>query len=96
VQGSSPEHQALFQTGFDLPKSVSADIHARYVSALPPLHVPSYWTGDATANWAATHHIGLKAVGQNLLQPHHVEFSYDPGPNVGIRRGFYGQLTFTK
>ena len=96
VQGSSPEYQALFQTGFDMPKSVSADIHARYVSALAPLHVPSYWTGDATANWAATHHIGLKAVGQNLLQPHHEEFNYDPGPTVGIRRGFFAQLTFTK
>jgi hypothetical protein len=35
-------------------------------------------------------------VGQNLFQPHHVEFSYDPGPLVGIRRGFYGQVTFTK
>lgn len=68
----------------------------RYVSTLPALKVPAYWTGDATANWNATNHIGLKAVGQNLFQPHHEEFNYDPGPIVGIRRGFYAQLTFTK
>jgi outer membrane receptor for monomeric catechols len=58
--------------------------------------VASYWTGDASVQWAATHHIDFKAVGQNLLQPHHVEFTYDPGPPVGIRRGFYAQLTFHK
>ena len=96
VQGSSPEYQALFQNGFDLSKSVSADVHVRYVSNLPALKVPSYWTGDATAMWAATPHIHLKAVGQNLFQPHHEELNYDPGPTVGIRRGFYAQLTFTK
>ena len=96
VQGSSPEYQALFQNGFDLPKSVSADVQVRYVSALPALTVPRYWTGDATVHWAATHHIGLKGAGQNLFQPHHAEFSYDPGPLAGIKRGFYGEVTFTR
>ena len=96
VQGSSPEYQALFQTGFDLPKSISTDLKVRYVSALPALKVPSYWTGDDTVQWAATHNIRFTAVGQNLFQPHHAEFSYDPGPVVGIRRGFYGQVTFTR
>ncbi|MGA2217461.1 MAG: TonB-dependent receptor plug domain-containing protein [Terracidiphilus sp.] len=96
VQGSSPEYQALLQNGFDLPKAVSTDFQARFVSALQGIQVASYWTGDATVLWAATRHIHLKAVGQNLLQPYHVEFSYDPGPAVGIRRGFYGEVTFTK
>jgi len=96
VQGSSPEHQALIKNGFDLPKSVSTDFEVRYVSALPGIHVPAYWTGDVTGRWAATPHIRLTAVGQNLFQPHHVEFSYDPGPLAGIRRGFYGEVTFTK
>jgi iron complex outermembrane receptor protein len=96
VQGSSPEHQALLQSEFDLPKAVTTNLQARYVSALPGMKVASYWTGDASVQWAATHHIDFKAVGQNLLQPHHVEFTYDPGPPVGIRRGFYAQLTFHK
>ena len=96
VQRSSPEHQALFQSGFDLPRTISADILARYVSALPGIQVASYWTGDATFQWAATRQIRFKAVGQNLLQPHHVESVYDPGPPVAIRRGFYAELTFHK
>ena len=93
VQGSSPEHQLLFQNGFDLPKSISADMQARYVSALPGIKVASYWTGGATGQWSATHHIQLKVVGQNLLQPHHVEFVYDPGVPTEIRRGVYGEIT---
>ncbi len=96
VQGSSPEYRASIRNGFDLPKSINADFQVRYVSALPGIQVPSYWTGNATAQWAATHRIRFTATGQNLFQPHHAEFSYDPGPNVGIRRGFYGEITFTK
>jgi len=96
VQGSSPADQALLQSGFDLPQSVSAGLQARYVSALPGIQIPSYWTGDATAQWTAGHHVRFKAAGQNLLQPHHAEFSYDPGSPAGIRRGFYGEITFLK
>jgi iron complex outermembrane receptor protein len=96
VQGSSPEHQVLIQNGFDFPKSVNADVQVRYVSALPGIQVSSYWTGGATVQWAASRHIEFKAVGQNLFQPHHVEFVYDPGPPSGIRRGFYGEITFHK
>ncbi|HEX3663204.1 MAG TPA: TonB-dependent receptor [Acidobacteriaceae bacterium] len=96
VQGSSPEHQALIRTDFDLPKSVSTDLQIRYASALPGIHVASYWTGNATVEWGLSHHVRFTASGRNLLQPHHVEFSYDPGPPVGIRRSIYGQITFTK
>ena len=96
VQGSSPEHQVLIQNGFDLPKSVGVDTQVRYVSALPGIKVPSYWTGNATVEWAASRHIRFTAVGRNLFQPHHLESDYDPGPAVGIRRGFYGGITFSK
>jgi hypothetical protein len=96
VQGSSPQHQVFIQNGFDLPKSVNVDMEVRYVSALPGIQVRSYWTGGATVQWAASRHIELKAVGQNLFQPHHVEFVYDPGIPTGIRRGFYGEITLHK
>jgi iron complex outermembrane receptor protein len=95
-QGSSPEHQALIENGFDLPRSVGVDTCVRYVSALPGINVPSYWTGDATIHWAATRHIELSVAGRNLFQPHHVEFSCDPGPAVGIRRSVYGQIAFNR
>jgi iron complex outermembrane receptor protein len=96
VQGSSPEHQVLIRNGYDLPKSAGADFDVRYVSALPGIHVPSYWTGDATLHWSPNHHIEFTAAGQNLFQPHHVEFVYDPGPPVGIRRSIYFAITLNK
>ena len=96
VQGSSPGNHVLIQSGFDLPKSVIVGMQVRYVSALPGIKVPSYWTGDATVRWAPSRHIQLTAVGQNLFQPHHVEFVYDPGPPIGIRRGFYATITFNR
>lgn len=94
VQGSSPMHQAQIETGFDLPKKVMLDVQARYVSALPGIHVASYWTGNTTVQWGISHHLRLTAGAENLLQPHHVEFSYDPGPAVGIRRSVYGQIVW--
>ena len=96
VQGSNPGNQALLQSGIDLPKSVSIDVQARYVSALPALKVSAYWTADAAIRWAITSHITVSSSGRNLLQPHHVEFVYDPGNPVAIRRGFYGEITFRK
>ena len=96
VQGSSPGNQVHIRNGFDLPKSVSADFQVRYVSSLPGIKVPSYWTGDATVEWTPSRHVRLTAAGQNLFQPHHAEFVYDPGPPIGIRRGFYGKITLIK
>lgn len=92
VQGSSPQHQILIENDLDLPKSIGMNLRVRYISALPGIHVSSYWTGDATAHWSAGRHILLTAAGQNLFQPHHVEFIYDPGPPVAIRRSFYFQI----
>ena len=43
IEGSSPRHQLLTQSGFDLPKGVSVDLLYRYVSALPGqafVHIP--------------------------------------------------------
>jgi iron complex outermembrane recepter protein len=94
VQGSSPTQQAQIDTGFDLPKKVMADVQARYVSALPGIHVASYWTANTTVQWGISHHLQLTVGAENLLQPHHVEFSYDPGPAVGIRRSVYGQIVW--
>ena len=96
VQGSSPEQQVLIRNDFDLPKSVSAGLQVRYVSALPGIKVASYWTGDASAVWSLGHHLQLAASGQNLFQPRHVEFNYDPGPAVAVRRSFYLEIGFNK
>jgi iron complex outermembrane recepter protein len=94
TQGSSPQHQVLVQSNFDLPKSVTADFQVRYVSSLPGLMVPSYWTGDVSLGWHVNKQVLLSAVGQNLFQPYHYESSYDPRGPVGIRRSFFGRITW--
>ena len=94
TQGSSPQHQVLMQSNFDLPKSVTADFQVRYVSSLPGLMIPSYWTGDVSLGWHVNKQVLLSAVGQNLFQPYHYEYSYDPRGPVGIERSFFGRITW--
>ncbi|HEX4785593.1 MAG TPA: TonB-dependent receptor [Candidatus Sulfotelmatobacter sp.] len=96
VEGSSPRHQVLAQSGFDLPKAVSLDLLYRYVSALPGQNVRAYSSADVSLGWNATSHLRFSAVGQNLLQPHHAEFGTDPGPLVQIKRSAYAQITWQK
>ncbi len=96
IEGSSPRHQLLTQSGFDLPKHFSVDLLYRYVSALPGQSVPGYSSADVAVEWAPTPSFRLSVVGQNLLQPHHAEFGTDPGTLVQIKRGAYGQITWTR
>ncbi len=69
VQGASPQHQVSIQSNLDLPKSVTVDFQVRYVSKLPALMVPAYWTGDANVGYNLTKQLRLSLVGQNLFQP---------------------------
>jgi iron complex outermembrane receptor protein len=96
IEGSSPRHQVLMQSGFDLPKSVTLDLLYRYVSALPGQTVKAYSSADVSLAWNMNPHFRLSVVGQNLLQPHHAEFGGDPGPLVQIKRSAYAQITWQK
>jgi iron complex outermembrane recepter protein len=99
--GSSPHHQIQMQSQFNLPKKFEFDLTYRYVSALPgQTSVPAgptvsaYSTADTRLGWQPYHDLELSFVGQNLLQDHHAEFGGDDGPLVGIRRSFYGKVTW--
>jgi iron complex outermembrane receptor protein len=104
IQGSSPQHQVQLQSGFQLAKSFNLDLAYRYVSSLPgqapngfpDLYVRSYSTADATFRWRFSKDFGFTVAGQNLLQPQHVEFAGDPGPQVGIKRSAYLEITYEK
>jgi len=96
VEGSSPRHQATAQSGLDFAKVLSLDLTYRYVSALTALQIKSYSTGDARFTWRATPQFQLSVVGRNLFQPYHFEFPSSPGPNVGIKREVFGQVTWQR
>lgn len=93
IEGSSPRHQVVLQSGFDLPRSVQFDLIYRYVSALPGQRVPAWSTGDARLAWRVNNNFEISVAGRNLLQPHHPEFAGESGL-AGIKRSAYVRLTW--
>jgi iron complex outermembrane recepter protein len=96
--GSSPSSELGFQSLFNLPKRFELDETYRFTGALPAQGVGAYSTADVRLGWhVAIRDSGLldfSVLGQNLLQPSHVEFGGDPGPLVGIKRSVYGKITW--
>jgi iron complex outermembrane recepter protein len=91
IEGSSPKHQVMIQSAFDISKAFNLDLAYRYISWLPGQATPSYSTADARFAWQATKQMQLSVVGRNLFQPHHEEFG-----DVGIKRSVYGQITWKR
>jgi iron complex outermembrane recepter protein len=94
IEGSSPRHQVVLQSRFNLPKRFEFDQTYRYVSALRAQVVPAYHTADVRLGWNPHRQLELSLVGQNLLQPHHAEFGIDPPPTVSIKRGIYAKFVW--
>jgi iron complex outermembrane receptor protein len=94
--GSSPRHEVVIQSLFSLPKNFEFDPTYRYVSALPALAIGSYSTMDIHFGWRIAGGVELSVVGQNLFQPVHYESGSSAGTNVGIKRGVYGKITWTR
>lgn len=96
IEGGSPKHEFMAQSAFDLGKKWQLDLSFRYVSALWGLGIPAYSTGDARLAWRLRPDLELSLAGQNLLQPYHLEYVADAGPNVAIKRSAYLRLIWTK
>ncbi|HEY6466424.1 MAG TPA: TonB-dependent receptor [Candidatus Acidoferrales bacterium] len=101
--GSSPHQQMAMQSRFDLPRKFDFDMTYRFVSALPGetgtpdvASVGAYSTGDVRVGWHPSAAVEVSFVGQNLFQPEHPEFGGDDGPLVGIRRSYFGKITWTR
>ncbi len=92
--GSSPHHQFVLESLFNLPKKLQLDSTIRYVSALPAQAVGAYTTADVRFGWRPTANWELSLVGQNLMQPQHAEFGADVNTIVGIKRNVYGKITW--
>lgn len=61
-----------------------------------PITVPSYTELDLRLGWAPVKNVDLSLIGQNLLQPRHLEWAQtDFGqPLVDIERAIYARLTY--
>jgi iron complex outermembrane receptor protein len=93
---STPRHMVSAESMVDLPFHVEFDQVFRFDSALAAQKVPAYETMDLHLAKNLGRDFVLTAVGQNLFQPHHVEWGTgDPAqPDVGIERAAYLRLTF--
>ena len=96
LAGDSPQHKAVVQSLFTLPRAFELDLTYRYVSALPDQNVRAYSTGDVRFAKRITREIELSVVGQNLFQPRHPEYGGLPGGTIEIRRAGYIKLMWTK
>jgi iron complex outermembrane recepter protein len=93
---SSPHNQIYLRSAMDFGSDVQFDVIGRYVDALA-ISVPAYFEMDVRIGWRWTDSIEVSFVGQNLINPHHLEFG-DPAYLVAsqVPRGFYGMLTWTR
>lgn len=91
-----PHHRVVVMPRIDLPGNLEFDPTYRYEAAIAAdfSHpVQAYHTLDMRLGWHPQKQFEISVVGQNLLQPHHVETS-SSNPLVGIRRGVFAKLTW--
>jgi hypothetical protein len=96
LEGDSPSHVGFLESSLKLPKRFDLKLTYRAVSAIRNQRIPGYSTGDARIAWRARGPWELEVVGQNLLQPWHFEYGGPPGGPIGIKRSFYGGITWTR
>jgi iron complex outermembrane receptor protein len=92
TESQTPDHQLFVHSSVDLPAHVRLDAGLRAVGEIARRQVPSYEELNARLSWQPTARLDLSIIGQNLLNPRHVEFGA-PGPTRReIQRGVYGLL----
>ena len=92
--GCSPRHQFQVRSRLDLPRHFELDSNLYYVGQLSILSVPDHTRVDARLGWRPTRSWELSVVGQNLLQPRHLEFN-DFGATLHstlIQRSVFGEI----
>lgn len=96
-RGRDPKNQASLRSSLDLPANLAFDAWLRYVDHLSFFHVDHYLTLDLRLGWKPSPRFELAVVGQNLVQPSHLEFgpeTYLPTQVNPVPRSFYLQVTY--
>ena len=105
VEGGSPRSQVMMQSDLDISKNLQFDVRYRYIgdlacpakdSSAVCQRLAGYSSADVHFAWQVKPQWEVSVVGQNLLQPHHVEDVGDPNTLVGIVRSGYVKLTWTR
>lgn len=72
--GNDPKFQWMVRSSFNLAKNADFDVTLRHVGTLPDPLVAAYTAVDARIGWRVRPDLELSLVGQNLTDPHHIEF----------------------
>ena len=91
---NAPRHTFLGESRMDLGPRVNLDLVLRRVGELAEGAVPAYTSLDARLAWRPRDPVELAVVGQNLLEPHHLEFINSGNVRVEARRGAYATVTW--
>ena len=84
---------AKLNSAINIRGGIEFDCTLRYVDRLPNPYVPSYVELDLRLAWHPSPHLELAAVGRNLLDASHPEFSAAASP-VEVQRGGFVQATW--
>ena len=81
--GDDPGGQASLRSSMDLGHHVTVQAEARYVSALPHPGISAYTEANVSLAWQVTPKLQLSITGDNLLNPHHLEYE-EAGAAYGV------------
>jgi iron complex outermembrane receptor protein len=90
---SSPKHQAMLRSSWDVSKRESLDAQLRYVGEIAG--VPAYVTADVRFSYRVTDQLDLSIVGKNLLDRRHPEQANVAFATVAeVPRSLMGKVTW--
>jgi iron complex outermembrane receptor protein len=95
--GSTAHNQIYMRSSWDLSDKWQFDLIGRYMDRVSFADVPKYIEMDARLDWRPTPNLEFSLIGQNLLNPHHLEYTdFELGLySTEVRRGVYGMMTWT-
>jgi iron complex outermembrane receptor protein len=81
----------------DFRHNLELDVWFRYSDSTPTQNIPHQITLDTRIGWEPCKKLELSVVGQNLLDPHHPEWSSDTflaSYPTQVERSVYGKITW--
>jgi iron complex outermembrane recepter protein len=97
---SDPQQQVSVRSAATLIENIEFDVALRWVDTLKtnngatPGTTPSYFGLDSRLSWHVVKAVELSLVGQNLLQPRHVEYGFPSPIREEIDRSVYAKIAW--
>ncbi len=99
---SDPQQQISLRSSATIREHVELDASVRWVDSLRTNNgptvglVPSYFSLDTRLAWHNSKGLELSLVGQNLLQPRHVEYGFPSPTREPIDRSVYAKIAWRR